>query len=240
MTRVGRVHEIVRYPVKSMAGVPTESGHLGWFGLDGDRRFAFRRAGDASGMPWLTASRLPELVLFHPLDFEESSGESLPGRVRTPAGSSLAIAGPDLQAEIAERFGSAVELMRLRHGIFDETPVSVIALTTIASIGREAGLDLDRRRFRANVFLETERAEPFHEDEWVGGTLVFGDADSGPALSVVMRDERCAMVNIDPETGERDARVMKTIVRLNRNTAGVYATVVRTGAVRVGDRVSLV
>jgi len=32
---------------------------------------------------------------------------------------------------------------------------------------------------------------------------------------------------------------MKTVVRLNQNNAGVYATVVRTGQLRVGDRVSL-
>ena len=55
-----------------------------------------------------------------------------------------------------------------------------------------------------------------------------------------MRDERCVMINIDPETAEKDARVMKTVVRLNENMAGVYTTVVRTGTIRVGDPVSLV
>jgi MOSC domain-containing protein YiiM len=48
------------------------------------------------------------------------------------------------------------------------------------------------------------------------------------------------MVNLDPETAARDERVMKTIVRLHQNFAGVYAAVVRTGTIRVGDRVSLV
>jgi uncharacterized protein YcbX len=55
-----------------------------------------------------------------------------------------------------------------------------------------------------------------------------------------MCDERCVMVNLDPETGKQDARVMKTVVRLNRNNAGVYATVARTGIIRVGDPVALV
>ena len=58
-------------------------------------------------------------------------------------------------------------------------------------------------------------------------------------VSVVMRDERCVMINLDPETGKQDGRVQKTVVRLNGNYAGVYATVVRTGTIRVGDRVSL-
>ena len=41
-----------------------------------------------------------------------------------------------------------------------------------------------------------------------------------------MRDERCVTVNLDPDT-ERDSEVMKTVVRLNENCAGVYGTVVR-------------
>ncbi len=238
--RVGRVAAIVRYPVKSMAGVSAGEAFLGWHGLAGDRRFAFRRVGDASGMPWLTASRMHDLVRYVPVDFDEKSGEPLPSRVRTPSGASVALAGAALAAEIGGRFAGGVELMRLRHGIFDETPVSVIALPTIAGIGREAGLELDPRRFRANFLLETERAEPFHEDAWVGGTLRFGDGDASPSVRVTMRDERCVMVNLDPETAEADARVMKAVVRLNGNTAGVYATVQRTGPIRVGDPVTFV
>jgi hypothetical protein len=193
-----------------------------------------------SGFPWLSASRLPELLLYHPVGLDESTGEPLPTHVRTPAGSYVELRSPELTAEIAERFGSGVDLMKLKHGIFDEATVSVISLATMAGIGREAGLDLDRRRFRANILVETERRETFLEDAWVGGMLVFGDSDPRPAVSVTMRDVRCMMINLDPETGEQDARVMKTVVRLNRNNAGVYATVVRSGTIRVGDRVNLV
>lgn len=239
MTQVGRVCEIVRYPVKSMAGIATESAFLGWHGLDGDRRFAFRRMGVDSGFPWLSASRLPVLLLYHPVGLDESTGEPLPTHVRTPAGSCVELRSPELTAEIAERCGSGVDLMKLKHGIFDEAVVSVISLTTIAGIGREAGLDLDRRRFRANIVVETERGETFLEDAWVGRMLVFGDSDPRPAVSVTMCDARCVMLNLDPETGEQDARVMKTVVRLNKNNAGVYATVVRSGTIRVGDRVSI-
>ena len=165
MTRIGRVAEIVRYPVKSMAGTTMETARLGWHGLDGDRRFAFRRVGDAGGFPFLSASRLPRLVLYHPVGFEEQAGEPVPMHVRTPGGSRVELQGPELKAELSERFGSEVDLMRLRHGIFDEATISVISLATIAGIGREAGLELDRRRFRANIVLETDRSDPFHEDE---------------------------------------------------------------------------
>src|SRR5262245_29376092 len=116
MIRVGRVHELARYPVKSMAGTPLESASLGWYGVEGDRRFAFRRVDERDGMPWLTASRLPELLLYRPTGLDASAGEPLPTHVRTPAGSQLELGGAELKAEIAGRFGGGVELMKLRHG----------------------------------------------------------------------------------------------------------------------------
>jgi uncharacterized protein YcbX len=239
MIPIGRVRELVRYPVKSMCGTASESVHLGWHGVAGDRRFAFRRLGDGSGFPWLSASRLPELLRYQPIVPAGSAAEPLITHVRTPAGCDVELRGAALQAEIAERLGSAVELMELKHGIFDEASVSVISLATIAGIGREAGTEIDRRRMRANVVLETYDLEPFLEDGWVGGTLVFGEGESMPAVSITARDLRCVMVNLDPDTAANDARIMKAVVRLNGNNAGVYGTVVRTGAIHVGQSVSL-
>ncbi len=233
MIEIGRVCEVVRYPVKSMAGIPAESAVLGWHGLEGDRRYAFRRIGDESAFPFLTAGRLPDLVRYLPLVGE--NGE--PTEVRTPSGERVPLA--EVHTEIGAKFGKPVELMKLKHGIFDEAPISVISLATISGIGREAGVDLDRRRFRANVILETESTQTFHEDAWVGGTLVFGEGDSAPAVAVTLRDERCMMVNLDPDTAVQDPRVMKSVVRMNDNFAGVYCTVIRTGTIRVGDRVTL-
>ena len=240
MIQLGHVRELVRYPVKSMAGIATESAHLGWHGLDGDRRFAFRRVADNSGFPWLTASRIPELLLYQPYGLDDSTGEPLPTHVRTPAGTNVELRSAELQSEMAGRFGSSVELMKFKHGIFDDASVSVISLATIAGIGAEAGVHLDRRRFRANIVLETRDPEPFLEDGWVGGTLVFGNSEPRPAVSVTARDVRCMMINLDPDTGTQDKRVLKTVVRLNKNNAGVYGTVVQIGTIHVGQPVSLV
>jgi len=240
MTHLGHIRELVRYPVKSMAGTPAESAFLGWHGLDGDRRFAFRKLGDDSGFPWLTASKLAALLLYHPAGLDESSGEPLPTHVRTPAGDEVELRGAELQREIAERFGGGVELMKLKHGIFDDAAISVISLSTMVGISAQAGVALDRRRFRANIVLETGNGEPFHEDAWVGGTLLFGESEPRPAVRVTARDVRCVMINLDPDTGVQDPRMMKTVVRLNQNNAGVYGTVIRTGLIRVNDPVSLV
>jgi uncharacterized protein YcbX len=242
---VGRISAIFRYPVKSMAGELLDVAELGWHGIEGDRRLAFRRLDDKSGLPWLTASKLPQLLLYKPVRLDSNAnsknGELLPTHVRTPEGKEYELRSDELREEVSNRFGSDVELMNLKHGIFDESPISVISLGTVHSVARESGrgVDLcDLRRFRPNVVIETNSAEPFAEDRWVGGELRFGEENSGAAIRVTMRDERCVMVNLDPDTAERDSEVMKTVVRMNRNYAGVYGTVVSTGELRLGQVVT--
>ena len=236
IVEVGHVHQLVRYPVKSMAGVATDSAFLGWHGLKGDRRFAFRRLSDRSGFPWLSASRLPELLLYQPLGFEEEKEE--PTHVRTPEGRELELTSAELNNDVAQKFGSQLELMKLKQGIFDEASVSIINLATIAAIGSEAGQDLDTRRFRANIVIASDRSEPFQEDVWIGGRLVFGDDEEGPMVTLAMRDPRCVMINLDPDTARSDPSIMKATVRLNENNAGAYATVARTGQIFVGQAVT--
>lgn len=236
---LGRVSAIFRYPVKSMAGESLAVARLGWHGIEGDRRFAFRRLNDKSGFPWLSASKLPQLLLYKPFGLDPNNAELLPTHVRTPEGKEYELRSDELREDVSNRYGSDVELMNLKHGIFDEAFVSVISLGTIRGIERESGRDLDLRRFRPNVVIETNDPEPFAEDKWVGRTLMFGDGTSGATVGVTMRDERCVMVNFDPATAERDSEVMKTVVRLNQNYAGVYGTVVSAGELRVGQVVTL-
>src|SRR5579864_7171581 len=75
---IGHVEAIYRYPVKSMGGEGLEAANLGWHGLDGDRRLAFRRIDDRSGFPWLSASKLPDLLLFAPERREDGAQGDLP------------------------------------------------------------------------------------------------------------------------------------------------------------------
>ena len=79
---IGRVEAIYRYPVKSMAGEPLEAANLGWHGLDGDRRLAFRRIDDRGGFPWLSATKLPDLLLFAPQRREAGVPGDLPTHIR--------------------------------------------------------------------------------------------------------------------------------------------------------------
>ena len=48
---VGHIEAIFRYPVKSMSGELLESAMMGWHGIGGDRRLAFRRLEDQGEFP---------------------------------------------------------------------------------------------------------------------------------------------------------------------------------------------
>jgi uncharacterized protein len=238
LIEVGQVEAIFRYPVKSMAGEQLESATLGWHGIEGDRRMALRRMNDRGGFPWLTASKLPDLVRFIPQHRDVAEGD-LPTYVRTPEGEEMAVFGDEFAAEVGRRHGAPVQMMQLKHGIFDDASISVIASNTVCEICRLAGQGADVRRFRPNIVVRLLRGVPFQEDEWVGGLLVFGEGDDAPAVAVTMRDFRCAMVNLDPDTASSAPEVLKAVVRANQNNAGVYGTVTRIGRLAVGQTIFL-
>ena len=238
-TEIGQVEAIFRYPVKSMAGERVEVADMGWHGIEGDRRLALRRTQERSGFPWLTATKLPDLLLFTPLRHEDDVEGDLPTHVRTPEGKEMAIFGEDLAVEIERRLQAPVQMMHQRGGIFDDASVSVIAAETVHEIGTLAGRALDVRRFRPNLVVRLRRPNPFEEDTWLGGVLLFGEPGEGPRVSVTMRDVRCSMVNFDPDSGRADPEVLKSIVRTHQNTAGIYGTVIRIGRLAVGQTVRL-
>jgi uncharacterized protein YcbX len=241
LIEIGQVEAIFRYPVKSMRGEPLEAAKLGWHGIEGDRRLAFRRMDNHSDFPWLTASKLPDLILFAPQRRESDAHADLPTHIRTPDGKELPAFGEDLAAEVGRRYGAPVEMMHLKHGIFDDASLSVIASDTVYEISRLAERSPDVRRFRPNVVVRLLRPAPFQEDEWLGGALSFGKSndDNAPAVAVTTHDVRCSMVNLDPDTASPAPEVLKAVVRANQNHAGIYGTVTRIGQLAVGHTVFL-
>lgn len=235
MELVGRIGAIYRYPVKSMAGESLAAAQLGWHGVEGDRRMAFVRSGAPGGFPWLTASKLPSLVTYVPLLDPAQPASKLPTRVRTPSGEELELRSEALRAELQDACGSVLDLIEIAHGIFDDAPLSLIATATVGAITEASGVPYDPRRFRPNFLVEACSSRPFQEDHWVGRSIRIGEGEAAPILAICMRDVRCVMVNLDPDSAVSNANVLQSAVRLNANCAGVYATVIRTGVVERGD-----
>ena len=226
MAELGRVVALWRYPVKAMAGESLSHADVSWHGIAGDRRWAFVR-GDVprSGFPWLTIRQRPDLVRFAPFFAEPDRPDDSVTLVRTPAGDEYDVVDPALAALL----GAGVRAIKQDRGVFDSAPLSLITTSSIAGIAPA----LDPRRFRPNLLIETAADEPFPEDAWVGATLAIG----GLRMRIDRRDERCAVVGVDPDSGERNPIVLRTIGRIRQACLGVYATPVVPGRVAVGDTV---
>ena len=216
-----------------------DKAYLGRHGLAGDRRFAVRQIDQRSGSPWLTASKMPELLRYHPCDFCNGN-EPLPTHVKTPSGDKRGINCSELWSEIAEQAGCEVEVVTMKEGIFDDSPVSIIASSTISHICQKAKVTTEWRRFRANIVVELDEPIPFLEDNWLGQDIVFGNGETAPSVHITKLDARCKMIGLDPDTAEHTSSLVKTVVELNDNNAGVYGSVVNVGLLNVGDGLYLV
>ena len=238
---IGEVTALFRYPVKSMAGERLDAAELGWHGVAGDRRLAFRRIGDHAGFPWLTASKLPELVLHQPVRSGNPSADpgTLPSHVRTPGGAEWPLFSSELAEEVGGRHGTAVEMLHLDRGIFDEAGLSLIAEATVEAIARHLGRSPDVRRYRPNLLVATHDALPFGEEQWLGGVLTFGPSDDGPVVTITNHDLRCSMVNIDPDTARLEPEWLKAVAALRNGNAGMYGTATKRGRIEVRQRVFL-
>jgi uncharacterized protein YcbX len=228
---LGRVLALWRYPVKSMAGESLEQVEVSWHGLAGDRRWAFVRDGQTrSGFPWMTIRERSDMCAFRPSFTDPARPDDSATVVRTPSGAELDVTDPALAAEL----GHGSQPIKQNRGVFDSAPLSLVTAATLRALGGEVGLELDPRRFRPNLVVDTSGDEPFAEDGWVGHTLRVG----AMTMRVDRRDERCVIVNVDPETAERDPRVLKAIAGNRDACLGVYGSTVAPGPVAVGDPVS--
>jgi uncharacterized protein YcbX len=106
----------------------------------------------------------------------------------------------------------------------------------VQKIGDDMGIALDKRRFRANIYLDLGSTGGFAEDQFVGHALGIGDK---VVLAILDRDPRCKMITLDPDTAEPNPEIMKRVARAHDGKAGVYAAVLTEGTVRPGDEVHL-
>src|SRR3954453_13447598 len=216
---IGRLVEIWRYPVKSMAGERLASAEADWHGLVGDRRWAFIRPGlERSDFPWLTIRENPVLWRYVPRIVESARAGRTATLVQTPEGDELEVADPRLAA----RLGTGARVIKQNRGVFDTAPLSLISLPTVSAVCELAGVGADVRRFRPNLVVEPLDGRPYAEDEWVGRTLRI----AGLRLRIDQCDPRCVIVNVHPDSGSREPKVLRTIAQQRETFAGVYATTV--------------
>jgi len=236
---VASVTELWTYPVKSFAGITLQSARVGWHGLHGDRRYGFVRTGDTSGHPWLTARQLPALVTFQASFADPDDIQRSTVVVRAPDGAEADIDSEELRSRIEELYGKSVHLLHLYGGAFDANDLSLITVQSMDTVSAKADTDREVRRYRPNIVVEAFGEHPLPETRWVGKLLVFGDRPDSARIRVYRKDQRCNIVDVDPDSGERSGNLLRVIAGEYRNLLGVYGGAQRPGTIRVGDVVYL-
>jgi uncharacterized protein len=261
MAIVGKVESLWRYPVKSMRGEALSEAFVGFAGVYGDRLFAFKSAARPTGFPYLTGREQANLLLYRPRFRHPEKAAMPPNRaeaegmapglnpipadpadlavdVETPSGEVLAIDDAALTRRLGEGLAGkeSLTLLRSEKAMTDCRPVSLFSVETARRLGEELGTALDKRRFRANIFLDLGSAAGFAEDEFVGCRLRIG---ARTVVSILERDPRCAMIGLDPDTAERNPAVLAKVAKAHDGKAGVYGATLVEGVVRVGDEIEL-
>ena len=160
------------------------------------------RARARSSFPWLTIRERPELSHFRTW-FTEPGG---PTTRRRRCGPPRARSSTSPTARAGRALGPGVRVIKQNRGVPDIDPLSLIDDRDDRQRCRPGRQALDSRRFRPNLVIEPIGDEPFPEDGWVGSVLRIGDL----RMRIDQRDKRCVMINIDPDTDERDAAVLRT------------------------------
>jgi MOSC domain-containing protein len=261
MSIVGTVESLWRYPVKSMRGEEMKELFAGYAGVYGDRLFAFTSSASPKGFFWFTGRDQRQLLRYRPrfrnpekaarpinqveaetlsplLNPVSATPSELMVDVETPDGKTFAIDDPvlieTLRAGLEDKH--QLTLLRSDRAMTDCLPMSIFAVQTAKTLGEETGVAVDKRRFRANVYLDLNSSEGFAENELVGRSLRIG---SKVVVSVLERDARCMMIVLDPDTAEKTPAILKQVAQAHDGTAGVYGAVLVEGSLHKGDPVEL-
>ena len=262
MSLIGKVESLWRYPVKSMRGEELDEMFAGYAGVYGDRVFAFSSSANRKGFPFFTGRDQRQMIRYRarfrnpeeaarPVNLSEAeklgSGvnpisadtSELMIDVETPDGKTFSINDPALIENLRAGLDGKHQLTLLRSdkAITDCRPLSIFAVQTAKKLGEETGVAVDKRRFRANVYVDLISSEGFAEDEFVGRSLRIG---AKVTVAVLQRDARCMMITLDPDTAEKTPAILKAVAQAHEGMAGVYGAVLAEGMIRKGDSVELI
>jgi MOSC domain-containing protein len=259
MSIVGRVDSLWRYPVKSMRGEELDEMFAGFSGIYGDRYFAFRSSASPAGFPWFTAREQRRLLQYRPhfrrpdkaarpinlTEAEKMGANPLPAEpselmvdVETPDRQTLPIDDPALMEMLRGDIDKKhqLTLMRSERAMTACRPFSMFSLQSARQLAEETGTPIDKRRFRANIYIDLTSAQGFAENDFVGKSLRIGPK---VVVTILERDSRCMMITLDPDTAEKTPEILKKVAQAHDGMAGVYGAVMVEGMLHKGDPVEL-
>src|SRR5260221_8026175 len=125
----------------------------------------------------MTARQSARMLLYKPRFTEPPAPDrpEPPVEVQTPEGAARDAGDPALCEELASTMGHSVFLLKSGRGIFDCEHISVCSLVSVRELSSEAGCSIDRRQFRANVYIQPASGRAFEEETWIRSLMQIGD-----------------------------------------------------------------
>ncbi len=257
MDVIGTLSSIWRYPVKSMRGESVDESYVAYTGLMGDRVYAVSSSTADPVFPWHTNREHEEFVLYKarfknpaqtlkPKTLEAALRERLnppyPSAsefgvdVQIPNGETMDIEDPAFIDHLNDKSNGELRVFFTQKNMVDCRPLSLFSLQTLDQLSREIDIKLDKRRFRANFYVDWNSSSGFYENELVGRKIRIGERLE---IVIIELDPRCKTISIDPDTAKVQPRLLRHVVKKHGGFAGVFAAVLQEGAVKTGDKISL-
>jgi uncharacterized protein YcbX len=244
-----------------MAGEELPEIYAGFAGIWGDRLFAFKSSATPAGFPYLTGREAHQLLMYRPR-FRDPQKAAKPANlaeaeelspllnpvaadpsdfaldIETPSGEVLPIEDRTMRQQLNRLVGDghSLTLLRSERAMTDCRPISLFSRQTAQQLGEEVGFVLDKRRFRANVYLDLGTAQGFSENSLVGHNVRIG---SKVIIAALERDPRCQMITLDPDTATPNPEILRAVARGHDGTAGIYGAVLVEGIIRPGDTIEM-
>jgi uncharacterized protein YcbX len=247
-----RVQAIYRYPVKGLSAEALARTSLApGQTLPADRRYAIENG--PSGFDPAAPAYFPKIRFLmlmrnerlarlqtrydeatHVLTVREAGREVARGNLSSAEGRATIEAF--FRAFSADDLRGAPRVLQAEGHSFSDVArkvVSIINLASVRAIENMVGAPVHPLRFRANLYVEGWPA--WSEFDLLDRTLSIG----ATRLKVVKRIVRCAAVNVDPDTAERDLAIPQALQRrLGHGDCGIYAEVITGGTIAVGDTIA--
>ena len=251
------IDSIYRYPIKGFSGERLDSVMLSSNNvISGDREFAFARAGvnfDQDNPKYLQKKNFLALVRDEKLASLEAKYDNSLQRLSLSRHGAVLIevslnSWKDRQriGDFLSKYLGLTSLKRpriiratggtLNHSFSDlpDKAISLINLSSIMELSEKIGAKLDPMRFRGNINFKNDI--PWHEFHWIHRNIAIGEA----VLKVFKRTKRCAATSVNPFSAIRDINVPKELSKHYEHVnLGVYATVIRSGTIKIGDKIEL-
>lgn len=260
MTKIGAVESVWRYPMKSMRGEQADGVFVSYTGLMGDRIYALSSSSADQEFPWYTARRQENYILYkarfkknkrtiqpaamdialnHPavLNPPYPPAETFAVEIETPEGEIFDVNDPAFIASLEKYTDEKLTLQYTQRNMVDCRPVSLLSLQTVEQLRHETNIDIHKLQFRANLYINWDNDSPFYEEELIGKKIKIGERLE---LMILEPGYRCKLITIHPETATPDNRLLKHIIKTRKGLTGVYAAVLKEGAVCSGDTVSII